>query len=124
MNGTPARRVISRSASAVSIAWASLSMTHGPAISVSAPPPRRTPATSTVEGTTRLPYHGRGGRMTLRDLVAMTRFDKSGEQGMRLERLRLELGVELDRNVERMRWQLDDLDELAVDRTSHDFETL
>src|SRR4051812_19114600 len=123
MNGTPARRVMSRSASAVSIACASLSITHGPAMSASGPPPRLTPPTSTGE-TTRLPYHGRCGRLALRQLVAVARFDEPGEQRVRLQRLRLELGMELHRDVIRMRRQLQHLDELAVERASDDFESL
>src|SRR3954467_555525 len=122
MKGTPARRAISRSASAVSIACASLSMTHGPAMSASGPPPRLTPPTSTGD-TTRLPYHGRRGRMPVRELVTMARFDESGEQRVRLERLRLELGMELHRHVIRMRWQLDHLDEISIERSSHDLES-
>src|SRR5262245_64390548 len=43
---------------------------------------------------------------------------------MRLEWFRLELGVELDRHVPGVRWQLDYLDELAVERTTDDFESL
>src|SRR4051794_10523957 len=122
MKGTPARRAISRSASAVSIACASLSMTHGPAMSASGPPPRLTPPTSTGD-TTRLPYHGRRGRMPVRELVTMARFDESGEQRVRLERLRLELGMELHRDVIRMRRQLDHLDELPIERASDDLES-
>src|SRR3954468_13551840 len=122
MKGTPARRVMSRSAIAVSMACASLSMTHGPAISASGPPPRLTPPTSTGD-TTRLPYHGRRGRMPVRELVTMARFDESGEQRVRLERLRLELGMELHRDVIRMRRQLDHLDELSVERSSDDLES-
>ena len=55
-----------------------------------------------------------------RELVPMARVDEAGEQRMRLERLRLELGVELHRDVPRMRRQLDDLDELAVERAADD----
>src|SRR6266545_2888542 len=122
MKGTRARRAISRSASAVSIAWASLSITHGPAMSTSAPPPMLTPPTSTVERITRLPYHGRRGRMPVRDLVTMARVDESGEQRVRLQRLRLELGMELHRDVIRVRRQLDDFNELSVERAADDLE--
>src|ERR671921_2000588 len=122
MNGTPARRAISRSASAVSIACASLSMTHGPAMSASGPPPRLTPPTSTGD-TTRLPYHGRRGRMPVRELVTMARFDESGEERVRLQRLRLELRMELHRDVVGVRGQLDDLDELPVEGAPDDLES-
>src|SRR5690349_13225187 len=124
MNGVPARRARSRSASAVSIACASLSITHGPAMSARGPPPRLTPPTSTREVSTRLPYHGRCRRLPLSELVAVARFDETGEQRMRLQRLRLELGVELHRDVIRVVRQLDDLDELAVERAADDLESL
>src|SRR6185503_3589258 len=122
MKGTPARRVISRSARAVSMACASLSMTQGPAMSTRLPAPMLTPPAST--GTTRLPHHrGRGG-VGVRALVAAAGLDEPGKQRVRLQRLRLELRVELHRDVPRVRWQLDDLDELAVERAPHDFEPL
>src|SRR6188472_1671550 len=123
MKGTRARRVMSRSASAVSTACASLSMTHGPAMSTSASPPRLTPPTSTG-GTTRLPYHGRRVGMPVRDLVAVACLDESGEERMRRERLRFELGMELHRDVIGMRRQLDHLDELAVERAADNLEPL
>src|SRR6476646_10274567 len=122
MNGTPARRVISRSARAVSIACASLSITQGPAASTSDRPPRRTPPASTT--TTGLPYHRRRGGLRVRALVAVARLDEPGEQRVRLERLRLELGMELHGHVPRMRRQLDDLDELAVERAADDLQAL
>ena len=53
-------------------------------------------------------------------LCAMARLDEAGEQRVRLERLRLELGMELHGDVPRMRRQLDDLDELAVVRPADD----
>src|SRR3954468_13846670 len=125
MKGTRARRVISTRASAVSIACASLSMTHGPAMSTSAPPPMLTPPASTLRvGATRLPYHGRRCVVPLRALVRVARLDEPGEQRMRLERLRLELGMELHRDVPRVRRQLDDLDELAVERAADDLQAL
>src|SRR5205823_6251286 len=112
---------MSASARAVSIACASLSMTQGPAMSTSDPPPMLTPPASTVRvGATRLPYHGRRGMVPLRALVRVAGFDESGEQRVRLERLRRELRVELHRHVPRMRRQLDDLDELAVERAADD----
>jgi len=42
---------------------------------------------------------------------------------VRLARLALELGVKLDRDVPRVRRQLDDLDELAVERSADDAQT-
>src|ERR1043166_6857443 len=117
---------MSLSASAVSTACASLSMTHGPAMSASGPPPMRTLPAATgagvCAGITRLPYHGRRGRVTLPALVRVARLDEAGEQRMRLERLRLELGMELHRDVPRMRRQLDDLDEFAVEGAADDLQ--
>src|SRR5689334_25086267 len=43
---------------------------------------------------------------------------------MRCEGLRFEFGMELDGDVPRMRWQLDDLDELAIERTPDDLQPL
>ena len=56
--------------------------------------------------------------------MAVARFDEPGEQRMRLERLRLELGMELHGDVPRMRRQFDDLDELAVERPADDVEAV
>src|SRR5688572_365781 len=123
-NGVPARRAMSRSASAVSTACASLSMTQGPAMSASGPPPRLTPPRSTREVSTGLPYHGGRGRLPQRELVAQGGLHESGEQRVRLERLRLELGMELHRYIVRMVGQLDDLHELAVERSADDLEPL
>src|SRR5436190_87245 len=120
--GPPARRVVSRSASAVSTACASLSITHGPAMSTSDGPPMLTPLTWT--GSTGLPYHRGRGRVPCRELVPVARLDESGEQRVRLERLRLELGVELHRDVVGMVGQLDDLDELAIERAADDLQPL
>src|SRR4051794_21775735 len=106
MKGTPARRGISRSARAASVGCGSLSITPGPALGTRLPPPMLTPPAST--GTTPLPYHrGRGG-VRVRALVAVARLDEPGKQRVRLQRLRLELGVELYGDVPRMRGQLDD----------------
>src|SRR4051812_3620676 len=125
MKGTRAARVISTSASAVSMACASLSMTQGPAISTSGPSPMLTPPASTVRGeATRLPYHGRRGMVPLRALVRVAGVDESGEERVRLERLRLELGMELHRHVPRVLRQLEDLDELPVQRAADDLQPL
>src|SRR5690349_5409470 len=112
-NGTPAERVMSRSARAVSTAWDSLSMTQGPAISISGLPPMLAMPIRT--GSTRLPYHGRRGGLPGGELVLVARFYEAAEERMRLERLRLELGMELDGDVPRMRRQLDDFHELPVE---------
>src|SRR5262245_47257429 len=111
---------MSFTASARSTACASLSMTHGPAMSTSAPPPRLTPPHST--GITRLPYHGRRRVRARRQLVPVAGHDESGEQRVRLERLRLELGVKLDGDVVRMIRQLDHLDEFSVERSADDLQ--
>ena len=55
-------------------------------------------------------------------LCLWLRLDEPGEQRMRRERLRLELRMELHRDVPRMRRQLDDLDELAVERAADDLQ--
>ena len=60
--------------------------------------------------------------MPRRARVLVAGLDEAGEQRVRLERLRLELGMELHRHVPRMRRQLDDLDELAVERPADDLE--
>jgi hypothetical protein len=57
-------------------------------------------------------------------LPRMTRLNEAGEKRVRLEWLRLELRMELDRHVPRMGWQFDDLHELAVERSADDLETL
>ena len=49
-------------------------------------------------------------------LVPVARLDEAREQRMRLQRLRLELRMELHRQVPRVAGQLRDLDELAVGR--------
>src|SRR5262245_51356175 len=103
-------------------------MTHGPAISTSGPPPMVTPPATTFSGVrggvTRLTYHGRCRMTAGRRLVRVAGLDESGEQRVRLERLRRELRVELHRDIPGMRRQLDDLDELAVERAAHDLESL
>src|SRR5262249_59541538 len=87
-------------------------------------PPATTGRTGWGGGATRLPYRGRCRVIALRDLVAVAGLHEAGEQRVRLERLRLELGVELHGDVPRMRGQLDDLDELAVERAADDLEAL
>src|SRR4051794_34453078 len=107
---------MSRSASARPTACASLSITHGPAIrSSGVPPPTVRPANWI--GVTPLTYHGRGVLLRRGHLVLVARADEAGEQRMRLERLRLELRVELHGDVPGMRRYLDDLDKLAVERS-------
>src|SRR5690348_9835120 len=77
-----------------------------------------------VTGITRLPYHGRRRLRTRRHLVLMARFDESREQRMRLQGLGLELRMKLDRDVPGMRGQLDDLDELSIERPADDVEAI
>ena len=48
------------------------------------------------------------------ELVLVARVDEPGKERMGRQRLRLELRVELHRDVPRVRRQLDNLDELAV----------
>ena len=56
--------------------------------------------------------------------MGLAGFDEPGEQGMRLERLRFELGVELHRDVPGVGRELDNLDELTVERPASDLESL
>src|SRR5258706_4415152 len=97
-------------------------MPPAPAAATRDPPPMLTPLTSMISGIggarTCLPYHGRRGRMPRRELVPITRVHESGEQRVRLERLALELRGELHRDGPRGRRQLDDLDELSVERAA------
>ena len=58
------------------------------------------------------------------ELPRMTRLNEAGEKRVRLEWLRLELRMELDRHIPRMGWQLDDLNELAIERSADDLETV
>src|SRR5262249_37308700 len=53
-------------------------------------------------------------------LVLVRRADERGKQRMRPRRLRLELGMELNREVPRMTRQLGDLHELSVWRSTRD----
>src|SRR5262249_16941873 len=92
-----------------------------------APPPIVTPATSpafvAMSGATSAD-HFVGGLPHARahSLVVVAGLDEPGEQRMRPQRLRLELGVELNGNEPGMVRQLDHLDELAVERASHDLQ--
>src|SRR5690349_14526890 len=52
--------------------------------------------------------------MVVRDFVLMAGLDEAGEQRVRLQRFRLELGMELHSHVPGMLRQLHDLDEFAV----------
>ena len=54
----------------------------------------------------------------------MCGLDEARKQRMRPQRLRFELRMELDREVPRVARQLDDLDELAVDRAADDPQPL
>src|SRR5580765_1772175 len=121
MTGTSQRLAISRIAAAVSSACEALSMTHGPRMKASGcPPPTekdpiRTGFTVPILSIRRRPDVR---RLQPTGLVAIARFDEAREERMRRERLRLELGMELDGDEPRMRRQLRDLDELAVGRAA------
>src|SRR4051812_25250955 len=120
---TPARFALSRRARARPTAWASLSITHGPAIRRSGdPPPIVSPANWI--GATALTYHGRSRLLGDCDLVPVARPDEPGEQRVRLQRLGLELRVELHGDVPGVIPPLDDLDELAVEGAAHDLHAV
>ena len=55
-----------------------------------------------------------------RHLALVGRFDEARKQRMRTQRLRLELRMELHRQIPGMAGQLDDFDELAVERSADD----
>src|SRR5262249_33570223 len=98
----------------------SLSMTQGPAMSTRAPTPSVTPSATVTGFTQPLAQGSNGGHVRgdplKKPLPLVRRLDESGKQRMRAQGLGLELGVELNRDVPRMAGQLDDLDELAVER--------
>src|SRR6185436_5813602 len=54
----------------------------------------------------------------------MTGVNKTSEERMGIERFRFELRVELHRDVPRMGRELDDLDELPVERSADDLKTV
>src|SRR5262245_48814803 len=142
MNGTRDRQAISASCPARSVALASLSITHGPAMRTNGLPPPIEMSPSVSAGTGDIigggmPETGQDGwkgplppiqpvLCAQRDarrvrrlgvagrLVLMRRADERGKQRMRPRRLRLELGMELHRQVPRMARQLGDLHELSV----------
>src|SRR5581483_10695258 len=136
MKGTPSRCVRSASRAARSIAWRSLSMTHGPAMRTNGLPPpiERSSRATGITGslyrrdenyqthltyvTSKSRYARSGARRRMRRPAAVARFDEARKQRMRMERLRLEFRMELHREVPRMVGQLGDLDELAVGRAA------
>src|SRR5262249_70193 len=59
-------------------------------------------------------WDGHVCRNELPGLMAIAGFDEAREQRVRPERLRLELGMKLNRDKPRVRWKLRDLDELPV----------
>src|SRR5581483_6558461 len=127
--GTRARRAISTSRPARSVACASLSMTHGPAMRTNGLPPPKVMASSLTGVTPSIVSSDRLGRTPravpgVRILVRGRRFDERGEERMRPRRLRLELRVELHGEVPRVARQFGDLDELAVRRASGDAHPL
>ena len=58
------------------------------------------------------------------ELSRMTRLNEPTKEGMGIERFRFELRVELHRDVPRMGRELDDLDELPVERSADDLKTV
>src|SRR5438128_2394603 len=121
MTGTPQRVAVSRIAAAVSSACDALSMTHGPRMKASGlPPPTESDPIRT--GFTVPILSVRRGRdvhrIELPGLMPVARFHEAREERMRLERLRLELRMELDGHKPRVRGELRNLDELAVGRAA------
>src|SRR6185437_1250196 len=101
------------------------SMTHGPAMRTSDPSPIVTPSAMRT-GATNLPS-GPDRRDVGRDalqahLSLVGGLDEPREERMRAQRLRLELRMELHGDIPGVARQLDDLDELAVERSAHDLQ--
>src|SRR5687767_5882767 len=96
-------------------------MTQGPAIRSSAPLPiDRSPSRTAFTSSSR--NRRCGGVPPGSPLVRVAGLDEAGEQRVWLQRLRLELGMELHRQVPWMRRQLHDFHELAVVRSTDDLE--
>ena len=57
-------------------------------------------------------------------LPRMTGVNKTSEERMGIERFRFELRVELHRDVPRMGRQFDDLDELPIERSPDNLQTV
>ena len=108
---------------AVSMACASLSMTHGPTMKASGWPVPIVTAPAETRRSTGVHHASDVGveRLALRgDLLLIGGADEAGKERMRLERPRLELGMELHGDEPRMAGQLGNLDELAVGRSAGD----
>ena len=58
------------------------------------------------------------------ELSRMTRLNEPTKEGMGIERLRFELRMELHRDVPRMGRQFDDLDELPIERSPDNLQTV
>src|SRR5688572_12309977 len=111
------RRAMSATARAMPTACDSLSITHGPAMSSRDPSPRTTSGVIEMPGTAHYRWHqppcreptpasgslpapiADGGHVRgdalQRHLATIGRFDETGKQRMRPQRLRSELGMEL-----------------------------
>src|SRR4051812_34767529 len=144
MNGTFSRRARSASCTASPDACRSLSMTQGPAMRTKGAPPPIGMSPS-LTGITQTLY--RPGNRQLAGLVGqepdlpsrdgcccpgrrvrgfspIAGFDEAGEQRMRVQRLRLELRMELHGEVPWMIGQFGNLDELAVRRPTRDAQSV
>src|SRR5713226_8180304 len=139
MNGNPSALVTPLMISAMRMACSSLSITHGPAIRKRLPEPMRTSPTwksvfsswLSVFGDNRF-LSGLSSRYSLWSMkhlyrrsfflgpplraMLVRRRNERAEQRMRLQRLRLELGMELAADEMRMVRQLDHLNVSAVGR--------
>src|SRR6266850_2573022 len=109
----PRADAIPFNACAIRSAWASLSMTSGPAIRRSgAPEPATTPSAMRIRGDGILVLEGDDAAARL--LVAIGRGDEFSEEGVGRERPRLVLRVELTGEKPRVLRVLDDLDEASI----------
>src|SRR5712692_4322569 len=116
----PSPRVTPFTTSAILMAWASLSITQGPAMRNSSPPPTVTgPIWNGAGGNLPSRYffwameHFNGARLSRQpplQPVRIRRTDEFLEQRMRLQRLRLELGMELASDEVRVIGQLNHFD--------------
>src|SRR5271157_5559627 len=113
-------------ASAILSAWTSLSMTQGPAMRNSCPPPmvtsptwkRRFTPVSVLHLFRPMEHLHRNllPGVLAKQAILVRRLGERREQGMRLQRLRLELGMELAAKEVGMLGNFDDLDVGAVRR--------
>ena len=119
---TPARPAMSRSAAATH-RMPSLSITQGPGDQEQRRATARPrPATGSASTPANLPRTRRG--CGARPPCAVAGAGRTGEERVGLQRLRLELRVELHRHYQGWVGYLHDLDELAVGRTADDLSPL